>query len=907
MNLSNVGKLSLLRTISLPDVAGTPVIVNGIIYATGGTYGPLSGELIGSIHAIDEGTGTILWTDGPKAQTGLGFSDITGVAVDNGEVFAATHDNYIVALNAITGALIWKVSLNQGLQVSPDAVYVGHQGTPLVWNGEVIVSNTLSTSQARGFVRAFRETDGALLWTFYTIPLTPITPSTNQAFYQNSWGSCTYCGGGDMWNVPALDSHTGIIYFGTGDPTPYYNASERAPSHSYLDLYTDCVIALNATNGQMVWYYKQTPWDTHDWDTGMPVHLFNTTINGAMKEVVGSGTKSGFYYLLDAKTGSLIYSVSLGIHKNTSQDPTATGEVTTPGASGGVETYYSYNPITNMVYITAWNYPEVFTAARTDSTPEGGSDNYVVGPYNSTIYAIDASTGGIVWTMYLNGLSGGTSTTNGLVFTADQQGNYYALNAQTGATLWRYASGKSSQYFAANWGPPSVTDGMLFATSFTNNGGVLIFSLPSTSTSASSTTSTTTTTITTSSPSTVSLTINSVNLLGNTITGYYNVLYDSTGSTTLGTGFTPTTYTVKNGQTFQIEADSYTVCTFDHWSGGGLTGQTLDPIPTTVHGSTVVTAVYRGSNCGAQTTSRSTTTSTATSTVTTTTTTITTSTRTTSSTTTTSTIPPTTSTTTTTATSTTTITTPISTTSTTTQTSTVTSSTTTIVASTTTSPTTTTIASTTTGTGSSAALLLNGMQSTSGSVSSAPYQITLPNFNAGTGSSRLLLVGVEANNNNAISVTFGGVQLSKSVQSFYNNDAEFWYLVSPSGTGNIVVTLAGPTSAVVGAYSFSGVDQANPIPSTAIGHNTSPNSPAISIATKYPNSWVIDSPSIWGGVTLGGPTCAQEWNVNVPNAITGASSSRVRASPGSVTCSWTASGGGELWDNVAIEVKASGT
>jgi len=190
---------------------------------------------------------------------------------------------------------------------------------------------------------------------------------------------------------------------------------------------------------------------------------------------------------------------------------------------------------------------------------------------------------------------------------------------------------------------------------------------------------------------------------------------------------------------------------------------------------------------------------------------------------------------------------------------------------------------------------------------SYPYEITIPNFNAGAGSNRLLIVGVEANNHNAISVSFGGAQLSRAVWSFHNNDAEFWYLVSPSGAGDIVVTLAGPTSAVVGAYSFSGVDQANPIPTTALGHNTSPDSPAISIVTKYPNSWVIDSPSMYGGVTLGGPTCAQEWDVNVPYEITGASSSTVRASPSSVTCSWAASGGGDLWDNVAIEVKASGT
>jgi len=201
-------------------------------------------------------------------------------------------------------------------------------------------------------------------------------------------------------------------------------------------------------------------------------------------------------------------------------------------------------------------------------------------------------------------------------------------------------------------------------------------------------------------------------------------------------------------------------------------------------------------------------------------------------------------------------------------------------------------------------IVLNGIKSTSGTVSPS-NQITLGNFTAGTGNNRLLVVGVETNNNDVASVTFGGVQLSQAVKSFFNNDAEFWYLKNPVGTGNIVVTTSGPTSAVVGAYSLSGVDQTNPIPTSTTNHNTISNSPTISITTQYPNSLVLDLPSIYGGVTLGSPTCTQSWDANVQNEITGASSSTVQAKAGSVTCSWTASDGGDLWDDAAVEIKAS--
>ncbi|MDE1829113.1 MAG: fibronectin type III domain-containing protein, partial [Thaumarchaeota archaeon] len=198
-------------------------------------------------------------------------------------------------------------------------------------------------------------------------------------------------------------------------------------------------------------------------------------------------------------------------------------------------------------------------------------------------------------------------------------------------------------------------------------------------------------------------------------------------------------------------------------------------------------------------------------------------------------------------------------------------------------------------------IVLNNVQSTSGTVSSS-YKITLSNFNVGTGNDRLLVVGVSANNNNVASITFGGVPLAMKTSSFYNNDAEFWYLKNPTGTGNIVVTMAGPTQVVVGAYSFSGVNQTSPLPNSVIRHNTAASSPSISLTTTYPNDLVLDLPSIYGGTTLNSSTCSQQWDVNMPSAITGASSSTLLQSPAAVTCGWTASGGGDLWDDAAVEI-----
>jgi hypothetical protein len=231
------------------------------------------------------------------------------------------------------------------------------------------------------------------------------------------------------------------------------------------------------------------------------------------------------------------------------------------------------------------------------------------------------------------------------------------------------------------------------------------------------------------------------------------------------------------------------------------------------------------------------------------------------------------------------------------------STTTTTTTSTSTTTTSSTTSSTMTTTTSSATtpIVLNGVQSASGAVSRAPYQITLPSFNAGTGANRLLVVGVSANGQYATSVSFGGAPLTSAVGSFYNNDAEFWYLKNPTGTANIVVTMAGSTSVVVGAYAFSGVDQGLPLPTVVTQHNTAAGSPTISLTAKYSGSWVLDLASIYGGVTLASPAGTQEWDVNAGGVITGASSSKVAAAPGQVTLSWTASRA-DFWDDVAIEL-----
>ena len=92
------------------------------------------------------------------------------------------------------------------------------------------------------------------------------------------------------------------------------------------------------------------------------------------------------------------------------------------------------------------------------------------------------------------------------------------------------------------------------------------------------------------------LTVGSENTLGNAVTGYSTELLSSSGSS-LGTGFTPSTYTLSSGVSYQIEASSYGPCTFSSWSNGATT----DPTPIAITSATTIYAIYSGSSCGSQT------------------------------------------------------------------------------------------------------------------------------------------------------------------------------------------------------------------------------------------------------------------------------------------------------------------
>ncbi|HKW05686.1 MAG TPA: hypothetical protein VJN71_10335, partial [Nitrososphaerales archaeon] len=221
--------------------------------------------------------------------------------------------------------------------------------------------------------------------------------------------------------------------------------------------------------------------------------------------------------------------------------------------------------------------------------------------------------------------SNSTISTNSTSSSSSSSGS--TTNSISTTSLSTLSSSSSTSTSSVSTGPPvtvsfeiaqfnlpiSGTIEVLDGNTIVSSGPVSIwagdaYQFGSSSTSTSSTTKTTTVTstqtTTTSSTTTTSgtsnLVVDSENTLGNAITGYYTVLYNSSGSVQ-SINFTPATYTLKNGATYSIRADSYGSCTFAYWKGDGISGSTSDPARISITSHTTIDAVYSGSSCGVQT------------------------------------------------------------------------------------------------------------------------------------------------------------------------------------------------------------------------------------------------------------------------------------------------------------------
>jgi alcohol dehydrogenase (cytochrome c) len=460
VTLANVKNLELkwaFQAPSLQKFEATPLVVNGIMYVT---------TAPNDIVALDAKTGRAFWvyhySPSPASRPCCGQVN-RGVAILGNTLFMATVDAHLVAIDAINGNQLWNVKVAEA--------NAGYAMTvaPLVIKDKVITGVAGGELGIRGFIVAYDAKTGKEAWRFYTIP--GLGEPGN-----DSWGpgDAWKHGGAPIWTTGSYDPELNLTYWGTGNPGPDYNAAVRPGDN----LYSASVVALDADTGNLKWYFQFSPNDAHDYDaTQVPV-LADTNWNGSPRKLMFWANRNGFFYVLDRTTGKFLLGSPFakitwasGLDQETGRPiltPQPPGTPVFPGPEGATNWYSpSYSPHTGLFYIPAWeDFSAIFTKGPADykvgqhfgggaissSNPDAPSPNLSrQGPINvytdaaghGAVVALDPHDGKLKWTfnMYDLNMSGILTTASDVLFVGGREGYFQALNAKSGALLWKAALG----------------------------------------------------------------------------------------------------------------------------------------------------------------------------------------------------------------------------------------------------------------------------------------------------------------------------------------------------------------------------------------------------------------------------------------------------------------------------------
>jgi PQQ-dependent dehydrogenase (methanol/ethanol family) len=430
----NVSHLQLQWVHSMPGsgLETTPLVSDGVMYVTAP----------GHVCALDSRTGREIWcyaqSSGPFAGgRGNSTSDPNrGVAFLGDRVFFVTGDAHLICLHRLTGGVMWDVKM----PVTPGPFSA--TSAPLVVGDLVISGIAGGDGPLRGFLAAYKATTGQLAWRFWTVP------NAGEPGSETWKGNAIATGGGATWLTGSYDVQTDTLYWAVGNPFPATDGDEREGTN----LYTNCVLALDAKTGKLRWYYQFTPHDLHDWDATEPFVLVDTTYQGRDRKLLLQANRNGFVYVLDRTNGELLLGTPFVKKLNwasaigpdgkpqllPANKPTKAGVKTCPSVRGATNWYStSFHPETKLFYVMAVEDCSIYS-----QTQRGGYEGYRDPSDSGLKYlrAIDITTGKIVWEIPQIGpqeanYSGVLTTAGGLLFYGETGGRFAAVDAKTGKTL----------------------------------------------------------------------------------------------------------------------------------------------------------------------------------------------------------------------------------------------------------------------------------------------------------------------------------------------------------------------------------------------------------------------------------------------------------------------------------------
>ncbi len=482
ISTDTVGRLGLAWTYEMRTNRGmsaTPLVVDGVMYVT---------SAWSLVYALDAVTGQERWVYDPKVNRAVGAKaccDVVnrGVAILDGKAFVGVIDGRLVALDAKSGSVVWEtVTVDQS---QPYTI----TGAPRAANGLVYIGNGGAEYGVRGYVSAYDAGTGKLVWRFYTVPGDPSKGPDNAASdpimakaaatWNGQWWKLG--GGGTVWDAIVYDHEFNQVIVGVGNGSPW-NQQHRSPGGGD-NWFLSSIVALGAATGAYKWHYQTTPGETWDYTATQPIILAELPIDGKdgkPRKVAMQAPKNGFFYVVDRENGRLITAqpfLPMSPTKNTpSGMPLSWAYAVDPGTGRPVENPearyrggaalvrpgpdgahnwhpMSFSPQTGLVYLPAQDMAFPYAHDANPVTREGFNNLGVLFdrlPDDTAVRAAikSASKGMLlawdpvaqreVWRSDRRGpWNGGTlATAGGLVFQGTGDGQFLALDARSGKTVW---------------------------------------------------------------------------------------------------------------------------------------------------------------------------------------------------------------------------------------------------------------------------------------------------------------------------------------------------------------------------------------------------------------------------------------------------------------------------------------
>jgi PQQ-dependent dehydrogenase (methanol/ethanol family) len=401
----------------------------------------------------------------PAAQ-GVACCDVVnrGAAYADGRVFFNTLDAHTIALDAQTGQELWKTKLGD--------VTRGETMTmaPLVVRDRVLVGNSGGELGVRGWLAALQADTGAVAWRAYsTGPDADVLLGPDfKPFYEQDRGSdlgvsswppgAWQTGGGAVWGWISYDPDLELVYYGTGNPSPW-NPDQRPGDNKW----TAGLFAREPVSGRARWFFQLSPHDLHDYDAVNENVLLDLEIGGRMRKTLVHPDRNGYVYVLDRTTGELISAKPFGHVTSSTGIDSRTGRPIgverrkprlgrvvrdiCPAAPGAKDWQPSaWSPRTRLLYIPHQNLcmdSEATPANYIAGTPFVGMNSKMYagpGGHRGEVSAWDPAGARKAWAIkeHFPVWSGAVATAGNVVFYGTMDGWFKAVHAESGAPLWQF-------------------------------------------------------------------------------------------------------------------------------------------------------------------------------------------------------------------------------------------------------------------------------------------------------------------------------------------------------------------------------------------------------------------------------------------------------------------------------------